>query len=161
MNRRTVTLLLVCLVQLGLVGAATAAQLSARLTGEEYLLRVQPVDPYEPFRGAYVQLDYPDLRPDSRTRDGDGWIPEGTVYLPLTQHGPYWAATTLVRTAPDSGPYLRCESEGWRLKCGIESLFLPQDEAREVEQALSSGTMYARIKVDSRGHAAVVGLVRR
>lgn len=160
MNRRTVTLVLVCLVQLGLVGAATAAQLSARLTGEEYLLRVQPVDPYDPFRGAYVELTYPDLR-GSDWRTEDGWIREGTAFLPLTQHGPYWEARTLVRTAPDSGPYLRCESEGWRLKCGIESLFLPQDEAGAMERALSSGTMYARIKVDSRGHAAVVGLVPR
>jgi len=160
MNRRTVTLLVVCLVQLGLVGAATAAQLSARLTGEEYLLRVQPVDPYDPFRGAYVELTYPDLG-GPNWRQGSGWTREGTVFLRLTQHGPYWEARTLVRTAPDSGPYLRCESEGWRLKCGIESLFLPQDEAAAMEQALSSGTMYARIKVDSRGHAAVVGLVPR
>lgn len=160
MNRRTVILLLVCLVQLGLVGAATAAQLSARLTGEEYLLRVEPVDPIDPFRGAYVELTYPDLggpdwRQDSR------WIKEGTVFLRLTQAGPYWEARTLVRTEPDSGPYLRCESEGWRLRCGIESLFLPQDEAAAMEQAVSAGSMYARIKVDSRGHAAVVGLVPR
>ena len=157
MNRRTVILLLVCLVQLGLVGAATAAQLSARLTGEEYLLRVEPVDPIDPFRGAYVELTYPDLgRPDWRQ---DGWIQEGTVFLLLTQAGPYWEAGTLVRTAPDSGPYLRCKSEGWRLRCGIESLFLPQDQAAATEQVVSSGKMYARIKVDSRGHAAVVGLV--
>ena len=50
----------VCLVQLALVGAAVAGPLSARLTGQELLLEVEPVDPIDPFRGAYVDLDYPD-----------------------------------------------------------------------------------------------------
>ena len=35
--------------------------LSARLTGEEVALRVEPIDPIDPFRGAYVDLGYPDL----------------------------------------------------------------------------------------------------
>jgi citrate lyase beta subunit len=35
----------VALVQLALVGVAVAPRLSARLTGDEYLLRVAPVDP--------------------------------------------------------------------------------------------------------------------
>jgi len=160
MNRRTVTLLLVCLVQLGLVGAATAAQLSARMTGEEYLLRVEPVDPLDPFRGAYVELSYPDLATDL-WREGTESPTEGDVYLLLTQQGPYWTASQWSDTRPSAGPYLACKYPGWRVRCGIESLFVPQDEARALEEAVSAGTMYARVKIDSRGHAAVVGLVRR
>ena len=48
---------------------AVWAPLSARLTGEEVVLRVEPVDPVDPFRGAYVDLSYPDL-PDQRRRAG-------------------------------------------------------------------------------------------
>ena len=59
----------VALVQLALVGVAVAPRLSARLTGDEYRLRVQPVDPIDPFRGAYVDLDYPDLGRGAR-REG-------------------------------------------------------------------------------------------
>ena len=51
----------VVLAQLAMVGVAVWAPLSARLTGEQVVLRVQPVDPIDPFRGAYVELAYPDL----------------------------------------------------------------------------------------------------
>src|SRR4029078_7535393 len=51
----------VALVQLVLLAVAVAPRVSPRLTGDEYLLRVAPVDPIDPFRGAYVDLDYPDL----------------------------------------------------------------------------------------------------
>ena len=72
----------VALVQLALVGVAVAPRLSARLTGDEYLLRVAPFDPIDPFRGAYVDLDYPDLDLGRET-PGD----EGTVYITLEQDG--------------------------------------------------------------------------
>ena len=49
--------------QLACVGAAVAPQLSSRLTGEDYRMEVRPIDPIDPFRGAYVTLDYPGLRP--------------------------------------------------------------------------------------------------
>jgi hypothetical protein len=44
-----------------------------------------------------------------------------------------------------------------RLRCGIESLFASQDEARRLERDLADGAV-ARVKVDRRGNAAVVGL---
>ena len=72
----------VALVQLALVGVAVAPRLSARLTGDEYLLRVAPVDPIDPFRGAYVDLDYPDLHLDERSDAVGG---EGTLYVTLSR----------------------------------------------------------------------------
>ena len=53
--------------QAALVGVAVAPQLSARVTGDTYLFRVAPLDPIDPFRGAYVTLDYPDLQTDRST----------------------------------------------------------------------------------------------
>ena len=142
-----------CLLQLLLVGVAVAPSLSARVTGEEYLLAVAPVDPIDPFRGAYVTLDYPGLA-DAVPDDGSG--PRGTVYVPLRQaEGDLWAGGRAQDERPDSGPYLRCESEGWRVRCGIESLFASQDRARELERELMNGAV-ARIRVDGRGNAAVV-----
>ena len=44
----------VCAVRAWLVGVAVAGPLSARATGEEYLLTVTLFDPVDPFRGAYV-----------------------------------------------------------------------------------------------------------
>jgi uncharacterized membrane-anchored protein len=141
----------VALVQLALVGVAVAPRLSARLTGDEYLLRVAPVDPIDPFRGAYVDLDYPDLDLDRET-PGD----EGTVYVTLERDGEVWVAGAHTRERPSGTPYLTCDDRDWRLRCGIESLFLPQDEAAAMQAGLGNGSMVAVVKVDGRGNAALV-----
>jgi uncharacterized membrane-anchored protein len=141
----------VALVQLALVGVAVAPRLSARLTGGEYLLRVAPVDPIDPFRGAYVDLDYPDLDLDRET-PGD----EGTVYVTLERDGEVWVAGAHTRERPSGTPYLTCDDRDWRLRCGIESLFLPQDEAASMQADLGDGSMVAVVKVDGRGNAALV-----
>ena len=141
----------VALVQLALVGVAVAPRLSARLTGDEYLLRVAPVDPIDPFRGAYVDLDYPDLGLDRET-PGD----EGAVYVTLEQDGDVWVAGAYTRERPSGTPYLACDDRDWRLRCGIESLFLPQDEAASIQGDLGDGSMVAVVKVDGRGNAALV-----
>jgi len=141
----------VALVQLALVGVAVAPRLSARLTGDEYLLRVAPVDPIDPFRGAYVDLDYSDLDLDRET-PGD----EGTVYVTLEQDGEVWVASAYTRERPSGMPYLTCDDHDWRMRCGIESLFLPQDEAASMQADLGDGSMVAVVKVDGRGNAALV-----
>ena len=103
-------------VQLALVAVAVSGQLSARLTGDEYSFRVEPVDPIDPFRGAYVALDYPDLVPNDQNLPGD----RGDVFLPLTEDGEVWAAGTPARTRPDDGPYLACTDRNYEIRCGID-----------------------------------------
>jgi uncharacterized membrane-anchored protein len=142
---------LVAVAQLALVGVAVAPQLSARLTGEEYRLRVAPVDPIDPFRGAYVDLDYPDV--DGTRREGGG-----PVYVALVEEDGVWVQGGVSRTRPDDGPYLACDDRSWRLRCGIESWFAPQDEAQRLQEEVSGPGMVAVVKVDGRGHAALVGL---
>jgi uncharacterized membrane-anchored protein len=44
------------------------------------------------------------------------------------------------------------------LRCGIESLFLPQSRARAVEGAVLDGQAVARVKVDRRGNAALMAV---
>ena len=55
----------------------------------------------------------------------------------------------------DSGPYLRCSDVEWRMRFGIESWFLPQDDAQDAEHLLRDGAV-AELRVDDRGNAAVV-----
>jgi uncharacterized membrane-anchored protein len=147
---------LAALVQLALIPLAVAGPLSARLTGEEYLLEVAPVDPVDPFRGAYVALTYPGL-PEPRPRAGVDGSGE-SVYVPLVRSGEVWRGLEAVPERPEAGPFLRCTDEEWRLRCGIDSWFLPQDEAYAVEQAVRDGRAVARVRVDSRGNAALVGV---
>ena len=155
MNRRLAVVAVVALIQAVLVVVAVAPRLSAHVRGDEYRLRVAPLDPIDPFRGAYVTLSYPDLQP--RSRRADRGVPEGTVYVPLVADGELWKADDYQSSRPDDGPYLTCDSSGWSLSCGIESWFTDQDEARRLEQEVAAGAI-ATVKIDDRGNAAVVAL---
>ncbi len=151
----------------GLLGLVTALgvhpQLSARLTGDTYRVQVGPVDPIDPFRGAYVQLGYPGLQvqpewDEEQLRDEEWDVPEGQVFLPLRTEGDLTVSAAPVSQRPTQGPYLTCRGEGWRVRCGIESWFVPQSEARDLERRAARGDLVAVLKVDGRGNAAVVDI---
>jgi uncharacterized membrane-anchored protein len=158
---RTVTTGVIAVSQLVLVGLGVAPQLSAHLAGDSYLVRVAPVDPIDPFRGAYVALDYPDLRHDdsqSIVEPGLGALDDGEsgdLYVTLVEEDGVWTASGWSRERPADGPYLACDDRSWQIRCGIESWFLPQDEARETEDLLRDGAV-AELRVDGRGNAVVV-----
>ncbi len=145
-------LMIVALSGLLLTALGVAPPLQAHLIGDEYTFRVEPVDPIDPFRGAYVDLGYPDLESES------GGQERGDVFIVLEQRGDVWAAAQQVRKRPDEGPYLACNDLGWRIRCGIESWFVPQDEAKTIEREVAGGHAIATVKIDSRGHAVLVGL---
>lgn len=143
------------LLSLGLVPLAVAGPLSARLTGEEYLLEVAPVDPIDPFRGAYVTLTYPGLPTGQELAERPGRDSD-VAYVPLVRAGEFWVGLRPVAERPASGPFLRCHDEHWQLRCGIDSWFLPQDEAAAMERAVAQGRAVARVRIDSWGNAALV-----
>ena len=59
------------------------------------------------------------------------------------------------------GTYLRCDDRDWQIECGIESWFLPQDEAMALEESVRGGDAVATIQVDGSGHAAITGISAR
>lgn len=154
MNRSLVTRVgIVALVQLALVGVAVAPRLSAHLTGDEYRLEIAALDPIDPFRGAYVTLGYPGLTPDTT---GSHSPSSGRVFVPLRQDGDVWVADGFLTDRPDHAPYLSCESDGWRVRCGIESWFTGQTEAARLGEQLADGSGVATVRIDGRGHAVLV-----
>lgn len=164
--KRVITVVVIAVAQLVLVGVAVAPQLSARLLGESHVLRVAPIDPIDPYRGAYVSLAYPDLEPDpasGETPPGSWSLDDGesgAVYITLRQDGAVWVADQWLRERPSDAPYLACDDRSWQVRCGIESWFLPQDEALAMEQDLADGA-YAEIRVDRWGNAALVDVRER
>lgn len=167
--KRITTVAVIALAQLALVGVAVSPQLSARVTGDDYLVRVAPLDPIDPYRGAYAALGYPDLRRPVMQGQGAGEDTpvgvmddgtSGTVYITLRQAGAVWVGDTWTRKRPTQQPYLTCDDHSWQIRCGIESWFVPQDEAAALERDLADGA-YAELRIDSRGHAAVVDVRER
>ena len=154
---RMVWVALAVVGQLVIVAAAVAGPLSARLSGEEVRLRVTMVDPIDAFRGAYVDLAYPDLPGQPGTSDLQGDRDRLDVaYVPLRRSGEVWVGGAMTDVRPDSGPYLACDDQGWRIRCGIESWFLPEGRAGALAASLQDGTAWATVKVDGSGHAALV-----
>ena len=145
----------VLVAQLVLVLLAVLPQLSPRVSGTEVTLRVAPVDPIDPFRGAYVDLGYPDL-PD-RTEDWRDDDERGTAYVPLREEDGVWVGGPVQRQQPD-GLFLRCDDGSWRLECGIESWFVGQSAAAEIERSMRSEDALATVRVDRWGNAAIVAL---
>jgi uncharacterized membrane-anchored protein len=162
----TAKLLGVVLISLTLVALAVLPQLTARLTGDELQLRVAPYDPIDPFRGAYVDLAYPDIQQvntDGSLTDpfdgGDGANDGGgDVFVTIVEDGEVWKAESFSRTRPEVGVYLSCNDSDFRIRCGIESLFLPQGSAKALEDAVRDGTAIATVRVDSRGNAALMAV---
>lgn len=149
----------VVLVSFALVALAVMPQLTARLTGDEYQFRVAPLDPIDPFRGAYVALAYPDLQEidtfgtvQDPMDDGE----RGDVYVSLAREGDVWVASDYSRERPAQGPYLACTDRDFGLNCGIDSWFLPQDNARALEDAVRDGTAIATVRIDDRGNAVLL-----
>jgi uncharacterized membrane-anchored protein len=121
-------------------------------TGTPLTLRTAPVDPNDPMRGAYVRLDYEisvvpaalcrgetakwtktsDYREQQKLRDR-------VVYAAVSVSA-YGLAElkSLSDTEPVSGPFLRgrvvsADTNGVRVRYGIEALFMNKDAARRME----------------------------
>lgn len=166
MRGRTARVAVAVVVQLLLVGVALWVPLSARLGGEEVLLRVELADTYEPFDDAYVDLSYPDL-PEEHFPEGEVSEEEmeridaelGVAFVPLTRDGDVWVGGDVVRTPPADGPFLRCDDTRWELRCGIETAYLSSGSENDgVRDALRSGDAVATVRVDANGNAALVGV---
>lgn len=149
---RPVAIGLALLVQAALVAAVAAPRLWPRLTGDEYRLEVAPVDPIDPFRGAYVAL---------RVRGVPAFTDrEGTVYIRLKpQRDGRFRGSGASKARPSARPFLRCHADG-EIRCGIESFFASQSEARRIERELAGGAT-ARVRIDGAGRAALVDLETR
>ena len=155
-SRTWILLGVVLLAQLLIALLAVLPQLSPRVSGTEIQLRVGPVDPIDPFRGAYVALRYPDL-PDTSSIDYRDTDERGLAFVPLTQEGDVWVGGRIQRSEPD-GLYLRCNDDDWMLRCGIESWFVGQSEARAIEREMLNSGAIATVRVDRWGNASIVGL---
>jgi uncharacterized membrane-anchored protein len=145
-------LALALVLQVVIVLVTARPWLLPRLTGDEYRLQVQPVDPRDPFRGSYVDLRLRGVPSYSERR--------GRAYVALRRNrdGTYRGTGTSAKQ-PAHGPFLRCNvTDGADVKCGIESFFASAEEAKRLARVLARRGAIAHVKIDGAGRAALVDL---
>lgn len=166
-SSRGVRVAVAVVVQALLLGVAVWAPLAARFTGEEVALRVGARDTWELNDDAYVHLRYPDLPgeqdfppPELSDREIEAIEAEqGLAFVPLTREGETWVGGDVVRDEPAEGLFLRCDDNGWELRCGIETAYVATGpENDELRGALRTGDALATVRVDGSGRAALISV---
>ncbi|HEV3303720.1 MAG TPA: GDYXXLXY domain-containing protein [Planctomycetaceae bacterium] len=136
--------------------------------GQTVLLRVQPVDPRDMFRGDYVILSYEFSRlPPGGIRDLPNPSTEPAsfrnqpVYVSLVAEpdGVHYRAGAWSTTSPVDGLYLRGTVVGSnQAEFGIESYFVQEGRGHHYEEAIRNRRLSAEVTVAPDGQAAVRGL---
>jgi uncharacterized membrane-anchored protein len=157
------------LAQTGVLATMVVDRTQLLKNGREIVLPIVPVDPRDLFRGEYVRLGFeigtvPALllvgRPPARNaafyvtlarNPQGGWTPvKVTAAMPS-------------ETDPDrvvvKGRSQFTFPESTQVRYGIESYFVPEGQGRRLEMLASEKRMAARVAVDSRGNAAIKGLI--
>ncbi|WKA55008.1 GDYXXLXY domain-containing protein [Planococcus shixiaomingii] len=65
--------------------------------GDQFVLRAEPYDPFDPFYGEYVLLQYPDLKAPNALKDGEVYFtlkegPDGYAIIGRIEDEPFFGA---------------------------------------------------------------------
>ncbi len=126
-------------------------------TGKKILLEVVPADPRSIFRGEYARLNYristiniPGMREFKRNQ---------IVYVKLRKIGKYWkvADVSKEKTILDKDEVFIIGRKRWgnRVDYGIESYFVPEGKAIEIERIRRSSKVSVEICVDRFGNPVI------
>ena len=162
-------LLLTVVAQLATLLGMIALRAAPLVTGQTVLVRVQPVDPRDLFRGDYVILSYDFSRVPSDGIEGLSGSERGSwkklegrpVYVTLVpdSNGVHHRAEKVTVAKPERGLFIKGQMERYgSMKFGIESYFVQEGTGREYEQAIRDRKLSAELAVSSSGQAALKGL---
>jgi len=134
-------------------------------TGDEILLKTQPVDPRDLFRGDYVILRYDisTISADSLSYQGSDFKEDDKVYVLLNiDDQKIGSLTNIDKNKPSEGIFIEgtvksTYNNRLNIEYGIESYFVPEGKGREIERNL--GKIYTKVAVDDFGNAVIKSLV--
>ena len=166
MNRKLIYFVLAVLVQVIILAAIPAKQVSAKLTGKLITIKTAPVDPYDFLSGYHVVLSYEISRPlglEKLKRENRKNFP---VYVVLKEGtDSIWYAESIHETWPQEPPdgcvIIKGKCTHSRVRYGIESYFIPEKHRRDIEEDLRRNARQAKaqVKVDRFGNAALIRLL--
>ena len=166
------------LIVVGLLQSAALAwmvgeRLSLLNTGREIVLKVIPADPRSLFRGDYVILNF-DFSVIKSDKVPEKLKSNEQVFITLSRETDgSWAFSELSRSKPAHQGEDRVAIRGivksaWknrktnvstvRIRCGIESYFVPEGTGKALEKQVRDRQMRAIIAVGANGVAAIKGL---
>jgi uncharacterized membrane-anchored protein len=177
-ERRLLLLILAGAFQFAVLGAMVVIHAAPLVVGETILLRVEPVDPRDLFRGDYVTLGYSfsrvppegiegiaDSRPSHNHYRPSRQPEEQTVYVSLEPEadGKYWRGTKISTDRPANGKFIRGVYRRERyslgqLRYGIEAFYVHEGTGRQYEDAARKRQLAAEIAVAPWGQAKLRGL---
>jgi len=138
------------------------------LKGKKIIVKTVPVDPASLFRGNYINLNYEfssinlgEIKCDEKIHFYKGEI----IYVKLRRIDGEWKAVEIgKRVFRDLGReeiMLRGFVRGYpwgrhvNVRYGIESYFVPEKEAKILEEFAFRGGLKVRLSVDNKGYASV------
>ena len=150
-------------IQLLLLGAVSAQRIIPIYAGRTVILKIEPVDPYDIFKGYYLQLDYEISRLDSLKQSH---LPsKGRVYVVLEEakDGAWHAISVHAQrpaTLPDGAVMIKARKEYSRFNYGLESFYVPETERSRIESELrrNISDAYAEAAVGPFGNATLLRL---
>jgi uncharacterized membrane-anchored protein len=95
------------------------------MTGKKLVLATQPVDPFDPFRGQYMTINYE----ISRISDVEGFAEGDSVYISLKEDEQgIWRKESVSKSKPAKGDFIKGEvtsvyENSIRVEYGIEQFF--------------------------------------
>ena len=158
-NEKTILLAGVAF-QIVILLAMIMTPLTTVIYGDTILLRVEPVDPRDLFRGDYVILTYefsrvpPQEIPGLELSDFQGQ----PIFVEIVpdEDGKHWRASQFSLQRPSNAKFLRGRLAGWgRIEFGIESYFVQEGEGLRYENAVRNGRLSAEVSLDGNGKAVL------
>lgn len=162
-------LLITVMAQLAILLGMIALRAIPLVTGQIVLVRVEPVDPRDLFRGDYVILSYDFSRVSREGIEGlsekerASWSKlEGRpVYVPLVRdtNGVHHRAEKVTVVKPESGLFIKGHMERYgSMKFGIEAYYVQEGTGLKYERAIRERQLTAELAVTSSGQAALRAL---
>lgn len=152
-------LLTTAALQVVVLGAMIVIRSLPLWLGETVLLRVQPLDPRDLFRGDYVILTYEMNRMPVEGLPADAYDrhDDRAVYVTLEPEadGRHWRPVKASLTPPASGKYIKGKYAAGMLRFGIEAYYVQEGTGLEFERAIGERRLSAEVALTSWGQATL------
>ncbi|MGD1704008.1 GDYXXLXY domain-containing protein [Dapis sp. BLCC M229] len=179
-------------LQLALILSVPAQAIYTHITGRTVILQTAPVDPYDFLRGYYQVLNYDISRKDNlsklpgwdkfelETSGGFSSNNQTNIYVVLAAPEkiensgipkvwePVAVSAKMPENLPDNQIAIQGKIDGWRVKYGLETYFMPEDrrekinqDIQEVQRSVNSEEeipFVVEVKVNSQGKAVPLSL---